>query len=251
VVESGAATVAYLDRERVRSMNRCVRAISIAVFAFVALPTDALAGMPSITLSDLARMRISTISFFLVVFLVSSWFVRWLWNSVRKDCPRLPYLTYRRAITLVALWGLLFLLVLTMISGARELMTPGAWKKEGFTYKLKVNEAPAKAQAIERETQRRAALDRLRAALWTYANHHGGHFPPDDRAPEIPGEAWRVPDASAMRFIYTAGLRAGQGDSPLVYEPGIFGNDRLVLLSSGKIVSMTDAEPSSATGKAP
>ncbi len=34
------------------------------------------------------------------------------------------------------IWGLLFVLVLTMISGARELMTPGAWEKEGFTYVL-------------------------------------------------------------------------------------------------------------------
>jgi hypothetical protein len=38
----------------------------------------------------------------------------------------------------------LFLLVLTMISGARELMTPGAWEKKGFTYQL-VRDRPAKA----------------------------------------------------------------------------------------------------------
>jgi hypothetical protein len=37
----------------------------------------------------------------------------------------------------VTLWGLLFLLILTMISGARELMTPGAWEKHGSTYELK------------------------------------------------------------------------------------------------------------------
>jgi hypothetical protein len=224
-------------------MNRHIRSISIAALIFVGHPTEALAGMPSITLSDLARMRISTISFFLVVFLVCSWVVRWLWNSARKDFPRLPYLTYRRAVTLVVLWGLLFLLVLTMISGARELMTPGAWKKEGFTYKLKDDEAPAKAAAIERETERRAALDRLRAALWTYARHHDGHFPPGDSPSEIPDDTWRAPDASGMRYVYTAGLEADQGHSPVVYEPGIFGKDRLVLLSSGKIVSMTDTEP--------
>ena len=37
----------------------------------------------------------------------------------------------------VVLWGLLFMLVLTMISGARELLTPGAWEKKGATYQLK------------------------------------------------------------------------------------------------------------------
>ncbi len=29
---------------------------------------------------------------------------------------------------------MLCVVVLTMISGARELMTPGAWQKDGFTY---------------------------------------------------------------------------------------------------------------------
>ena len=179
--------------------------------------------MPAVTLSDLARMRVSTISFFLVVFLVCAWVVRWLWNSARKDFPRLPYLTFRRAVSLVALWGLLFLLILTMISGARELMTPGAWKKEGFTYKLKSEGEASKAVVIEHEAERRAALDRLRLALWTYARHHGGAFPSGDKAPEIPEEAWRVPDPSDMRYRYTPGLTADKGETPLAYEPAIFG----------------------------
>ena len=243
--------MAHLDEKRAGSMTRYVRIVSIAALIFVGHPNDALAGMPAVMLSDLARMRFQTISFFLAVFVVCSWVVCWIWNSARKDFPRLPYLTYRRAISLVALWGLLFLLVLTMISGARELMSPGAWKKEGFTYKLKDDDALDQATAIARETERRAALDRLRAALWTYARHHDGHFPPSDSAPEIPDDTWRVPDHSGMKYVYTTGLLADHGDAPLVYEPAIFGNDRLVLLSSGKIVSLTDAELSSATGKAP
>ncbi|MEX2173364.1 MAG: hypothetical protein WD872_03320 [Pirellulaceae bacterium] len=44
---------------------------------------------------------------------------------------------------MVALWGLLFVIVLTMISGARELMTPGAWEKQGLTYKLRTEDQPA------------------------------------------------------------------------------------------------------------
>ena len=59
-----------------------------------------------------------------------------VWNASRADFPRLPRLSFGKAVGVVFLWGLLFLLVLTMISGARELLTPGAWRKEGFTYKL-------------------------------------------------------------------------------------------------------------------
>ena len=63
------ATVAHLDSKRAGSMNRCLRTISIAVLLFAGHPNVAVAGMPSVTLSDLARMRFQTISFFLVVFL--------------------------------------------------------------------------------------------------------------------------------------------------------------------------------------
>jgi hypothetical protein len=58
-------------------------------------------------------------------------------DRIRRDFVRLPVLTFGRALALVTLLGFLFVLVLTMISGARELMTPGAWVKDGLKYKLK------------------------------------------------------------------------------------------------------------------
>ncbi len=202
----------------------------------------ALAGMPTVMLDDLARMRIQTISFFLLCFLLSSWGIQRIWNAARRDFPRLPHLSYARANGLVALWGLLFVLVLTMISGARELMTPGAWKKQGYTYKL-AEDASAVDPAASRhqmEMERRRALDGLRAALWTYARHHDGRFPPNSSPPEIPDDAWLVPDPSAMRYLYTPGLVADRGAAPLAYEPAIFEGDRFVLLTSGAIVRMTE-----------
>jgi hypothetical protein len=232
-------------------MNRCFRIVPIFVLMILADPNFALAGMPSVSLSDLASMRLQTISFFLVVFLFCSWVFRWLWNSARKDFHWLPYLNYGRAAGLVALWGFLFVLILTMISGARELLTPGAWTKDGLTYKLKVPAELEKSIAIDRDADRRSALDRLRIALWTYARHHDGHFPATDSPPEIPDETWRVPDPSGMKYRYTAGFVADGGHSPLAYEPGLFGKDRFVLLTDGKIVSMNEDELLAATGKAP
>ena len=96
-----------------------------------------LAGMPSMTLSDLAKLRLDSISFFLVCLLLSAWGVQALWNSLANDFSRLPRMSYRRALSVITLWGFLFVLVLTMISGARELLTPGAWEKQGLTHKLK------------------------------------------------------------------------------------------------------------------
>jgi hypothetical protein len=87
-------------------------------------------------LTDVARMRVETISFFLLILLITSGFIQLLWNGLRPSFQRLPRLTYVRALALTVLWGLLFVVVLAMVSGARELMTPGAWDRDGATYRL-------------------------------------------------------------------------------------------------------------------
>lgn len=89
-----------------------------------------------LTLSNLAKLRLDAISFFLACILGSAWAIKLVWNSFAKDFPRLPRISYLRSLGLMGLWGLLFLLVLTMVASARELMTPGAWKKTGLTYEL-------------------------------------------------------------------------------------------------------------------
>jgi len=99
---------------------------------------SAMAGMPApFQLTEIARMRLEAISFFLVVLLVMAVLVQLVWNGLRGAFTRLPRLSYWKALGLVFLWGLLFSVVLSMISGARELMTPGAWEKQGATYRLK------------------------------------------------------------------------------------------------------------------
>src|SRR5262249_23450702 len=150
-------------------------------------------------LSDLARMRFQVISFFLLVLLVATWVIQRVWNALRRDFPRLPRLSYRRALGAVTLWGLLFVLILTMISGARELMTPGAWKKQGFTYALangpgEKGDSDSESIDAQNNEVRREALSRLSRALWLYAQNHDGNFPTRQDAPEISDALWRLPD---------------------------------------------------------
>jgi hypothetical protein len=211
------------------------RAWTLAIALLLAAPVEAFAGMPSIGLSEIVGLRLQTISFFLFVFLACSWAVRRIWNRLRGDFPRLPHLSYARAVMLVGIWGLLFLLVLTMISGARELMTPGAWKKQGLTYKL-ADQIPPDSPEVD--PARKVALDRLRAALWRYAETHGGQFPPERSTPEIPDDLWRVPDPSGLHYVYVSGQKLDDGPTPLVYEPGLFGVDRLTLNADGSIKAM-------------
>lgn len=220
-------------------MRRIVRSLFLASFLIALRPSSAVAGMPTLLFSDIARMRVQAISFFLLGFLMSALGIQWVWNSLRKDFPRIPRLSYRKAVGVVALWGLLFLLVLTMISGARELMTPGAWRKEGYIYKL---QDETKRSISEQESARRQSLDRLRGALWTYAQGHEGRFPTDATGPEIPEKFWQAPDPSGMRYVYHGGQVADRGATPLAIEPDLFGNGRLLLLTSGEIREMNAQE---------
>jgi hypothetical protein len=120
------------------------------------LPGDAWAGMPNVLTEDLRSVmrlnaephqRLQTISFFLVGLAISTLGVRTLWNVLARDFPRMPRLTYFKALVLVLLWGFAFIVVLTMIAGARELMTPGAWKKNGLTYSVRDSSIPNEADA--------------------------------------------------------------------------------------------------------
>lgn len=217
-------------------MTCFVRALPVVAVAIVSIPSTAQAGMPSFTLTDMARMRVQTISFFLLGLLLSSWLVQLLWNYLRRDFSSLPRLSYGKSLAVVILWGLLFVLVLTMISGARELMTPGAWEKQGLTYRL--SQEPAAAPRMQREQERRDSLDRLRIALWQYAQEHDGHFPHDIPDARIAEDLWQAPDPSRPSYLYVGGLIADQGSLPLVYEPGAFGDPRLVLLTNGTIQPM-------------
>jgi hypothetical protein len=192
--------------------------------------------MPSFTLTDLARMRVQTISFFLMGLLLSSWIVQLLWNYLRRDFSALPRLGYGKALSAVILWGLLFVLVLTMISGARELMAPGAWEKQGLTYRLSSPQPAPSPQPMEWEQERRESLDRLRIALWEHAQKHDGHFPASASA--IADDLWLSPAPSRPRYLYVGGLIADRGSFPLVYEPAAFGDRRLVLLTNGTIQAM-------------
>jgi hypothetical protein len=203
-----------------------------------------LAGMPSVTLTDAAKLRFESISFFLMLFLVVSLLIRWIWNSLRTDFPRLPHLSYPKALGLVGLWGLLFMLVLTMISGARELMTPGAWKKDGLTYTLadeKKPEAVAAPEAAVTEQARREKLQALFAALAAYASGHEGRYPPPNES-AIPAGVWKTPHASGMRYVYVPARTTRDDGRVLACEPELFPDGRFVLFTNGEIKRMTSAE---------
>jgi hypothetical protein len=197
-------------------------------------------------LKEVAIARLQNLSFFLMGFLVCALCIKLLWNFLARDWSFLPRLSYAKATGVVFMWCLLFVLVLTMIAGARELMTPGAWEQHGITYQLKKNQ---ETESLEQKREQQILL--LKAALWQYAAQHDGQLPDDLSTAGVAKEARSVPDPSRMEYVYIKGLKAGQGDTAVLLEPDIFSSGRFVLFTSGSIrrINGSDLQQASAQVK--
>src|SRR5688572_7846169 len=138
------------------------------------LPAQAHAGMPSYNVSDVVAARLEVISFFLAVSLVLAFVFQRCWNSLTKDFSRMPSLSYMKSLAIIFVASLFCGLILTMISGARELMTPGAWAKVRAVYKLK---EPKQEPMVWLDHARRRGMQQFRDALWEHAQRHEGKLP--------------------------------------------------------------------------
>ncbi|MCA9039212.1 MAG: hypothetical protein KDA65_02570 [Planctomycetaceae bacterium] len=225
--------------------NQIVRSLGIGAMVFFWTPLLH-AGMPSVSLTEYGQHRVSTYSFFIVGFLISAWIIKTVWNSLQADFVKLPRLTYKSSLLITTIWGLLFVLVLTMISGARELMTPQAWERSGALYKIKeptVEQITPEQEQSTREA-RRLKLERLQGQLWIYALQHGGQFPSTIEESGLAEEYWTVPEQFQIRYLYRPDLQADISSAfvPLVIEPDIVGTTRYVLFTDGSIAPLSSEQ---------
>lgn len=220
-----------------RGQKTFVNAAPLSVLLLLLDQQSVLAGMPTVSLSDAGRLRLSTISFFILLVVLSAIAIRFLWNSVQRDLPALPHLSFRGALTGVLLWGLVFVVVLTMISGARELMTPGAWVKSGLTYRPADQPQQTEAQQIsvevsrqlKEQTARITRLQLLGTALRQFADQHDGAWPTADEFRLLPLELITLPGDLQADYLYrpvdSDGLQpppAEREDVVVVFEPDVF-----------------------------
>lgn len=209
-------------------------ALSIACVWLLARGS-ASAGMTVVTLTDVAAARIDALSFFLVTYLVISWVVKIIWNQLAKSFAALPILKYRQALGVVFVTGLLFYVVLTMISGARELLTPGAWEKQGAGYRLRDGE-----QVALTKEERRKALSELKAAIWEFAKTSGGKAPSGPFGGQVAAELWNFGDGGFYALVPR--VKPGGGREVMVYEPSTAGGRRFVLLADGSIEDRAEGD---------
>lgn len=208
----------------------------VAVSLIVVNPASA--GMASFELKDIVFARLESISFFALIFLAFTLVLKLAWNYLQRDFINLPRLSFFAALAITLATGLFFAVVLTMISGARELMTPGAWNHVGNFYELK---SPKQDPDQWLDSARIKALERLRAELWKYSESHLGYLPTSRFVGSISDQAWQgiAPDSS--HYCYWGGLKAGEGSSIVAYEGNVYGPERYVLRANGT-VSLMKAE---------
>lgn len=199
------------------------------------LTGSASAGMTVVTLTDVAAARIDALSFFLFAYLLVSLVMKGIWNQLAKSFSSLPRLKYREALGVVFVTGLLFYVVLTMISGARELLTPGAWEKQGSGYRLR-----GEARSVITKEERRKFLLALKEALWTFAKTNGGKVPSSPFSGELPSELWNFGDGGLYGLV--PNVMPGGGRDVLVYEPSMAGGRRFVLLADGSIEDWAEGD---------
>ena len=199
-----------------------------------------LGGMPVVTLSDIARLRLDSISFFLLLIVVATFVVRWCWNSIAVDFSNLPQLSIGKSFAIVTLWGLVFLLALTMISGARELLTPGAWEKQGLTYKIRggppTESHPPRSPHEDDLRARRERLSQAYALLEFYAREHDQLFP-GQLVDAIAANHLRHPPLwPSAEYEYISGHDLESRGERLLVEPNVYPGRRLAMLVGGVIV---------------
>ncbi len=191
------------------------------------------AGMPSYDLDDVVALRLQDISFFLLLTVGAAFGFKLVWNAAFKEVAKVPQLKFKQSLVLTFVLGLLMLLVLTMISGARELLTPGAWKKQGSTYKL------AEPASLEERTAR---LRQLHQLIQVYAVNHGGKRPLHEFVPDIPPSLWQSGDSAGTRLIYVTWSATNAANPVLVAEPASFGAKRLGLFNDGTVRPLAQEE---------
>lgn len=216
-------------------LNRRTAAIILAMAGAPSLR----AGMTVYDLNDVVRLRLEDISFFAVLLFGSVLLIRFLWNVVARGVPGFPKLPYKQAFALTVIFSLGMMLVLTMISGARELLTPGAWRRQGSAYKL---------NAPENEENRLRNIGALKAALFEYARRNNGKFPAHDWGGEIPQKIWEA-ENGGTHFIYLGGFSTNAGQIMIAAEPVVFGESRYVLMANGEITKLASPTISKALQK--
>ena len=231
---------------RVRNCGQ--RCCVAAFFAVTVLQVQSVyAGMPMITysLSEYGANRLIGISTALfVVGVLAALPIMSCWNSLvagNEDARFLRKWSYPKALGFTFLSGILFMLILVMVAGSRELFSPGAWVPDGVLSKTVFSVQMEKLEQVQTQAEqnldlmRRDAIIKLRDALRLYAKKHDGRLPGSIEELEFV-TLWDIPFASGMRYEYFP--NENDANLPLLREPSLLPNAKFSVGRAFEIVEV-------------
>ncbi len=210
-----------------------------------------LAGMPSISLNTSVSERLQAISFFLVLMLLSTLLVKFALNSFATAFGFAKF-NYRQSLGVSLLWGLASVVVLVMISGARELMTPGAWERKGLTHQLadRGENDDKEPAPPDLEELRRQKMIVIQGQVLKYALAHEGRFPQSIHDLSEGEALFELPPPLVGEYVLMLGQRYGERPQPVVIEPYI-DREQWVMMSDGALLRMSPVALSLLQGDQP
>lgn len=221
-----------------RTVPKIIRAFFLAAPFVVAslFAPFAQAGMPmpmAVFLSEYGTDRLIGISttFFVILVLVAIP-VMYAWNAffaeIDGESKHFKRIGYVKSLGITFLGVCLFTLILVMVAGSRELLSPGAWVPDGMLSKTVYSvegEKIAKDFDIDEDEMidqvRRKAMIRLRDALRRFAEEHDGRLPGTMDEPGFE-ELWQIPFAAGVSYEYYP--EETGAELPLVREPSVLPN---------------------------
>ena len=126
-----------------------------------------------------------------------------------------------------------------MISGSRELLTPGTWKKEGVSYKLETGEITSESRLQN--------ITNLKNALSEYSKNHNNQFP-SNLVTHIPDEI-TCPTPSKGFYIYFPPTENSKPSDILAIEPLTYQGEVHAILNNSEITQLKRQEAQNLTNE--
>jgi len=187
---------------------------------------------PSPLVSEPFSRQVQLLIGSVIVLFISAAIVKGLWNSLTKDFESLPRLSYPRALGMTLLWGFAMVVALMLIDGARHTLSPSAWVRNGFTYRLTTEEE--RILNAYRQ-QRRERLQNLYVDIMKYLESHDGALP--HTLTEVESDHLEVPENTELRYLWKFDA---ENSTFQIIEPELIDEVRYAITKKGEVIEWDD-----------
>lgn len=183
---------------------------------------------PSPLVSEPFSRQVQLLIGSVIVLLIGAAIVKGLWNSLVKDFESLPRMSYLRSIGMTILWGLAMVVALILIDGTRHTLSPSAWVRNGFTYRLSTEEEQI---LNDFRQERREQLENLYADVKNHVESNGGELP--QTLTQIESDFLSVPQNMELQYLWKVDA---ENSTFQIVEPELVDDVRYAVTADGEVI---------------